>query len=441
MPAAPRPFDTAAFPESNREIVAVVSRILERRRDLLRAWAIAIAVITAIVFLIPSDYESVAHLMPPDKQQLDGLAAMMASAGEEKAGSAISNMVFDSLGLKSSGALYVGVLRSNTILDTLVDRFDLRKVYHCRYRNDARKRLSEQTEVTEDRKSGIIGITVTDRSPQRAQQMAAAYVEMLNQLTAQLNSSAAHRERLFIEDRLKTAKMDLEAADKDLSEFSSKNLTLDVKEQGKAMVAGAATLEGELIATESQLSGLEQIYTSNNVRVKALQARVDLLKQKLTQFRGDSQQAGADADSRSDIGISISRLPVLGVTYYDLYRRAKIQEVVFETLTKQYELSRIQEAKELPTIKVLDKPELPEHRSSPHRTRLIALGTLLSFVAIIGWVWAAYRWERIDPEDSRKAVILELRATLTAAAEPAWIRLRARLQHALGRVHPEREQE
>jgi uncharacterized protein involved in exopolysaccharide biosynthesis len=371
---------------------------------------VAFLMTTLIVLLIPSYYESTARLMPPDKPQLGGLASMLAAATEGEGGgnSAVNGLLADSLGVKSSGALYVGILRSDTILNQLVEKFDLRRVYHERYIVDARERLLSNTEVTEDRKSGIISITVTDHSRQRAALIAAAYVESLNELTAQLNTSAAHRQRLFIEDRLKSAKQELDAAEKDLSEFSSTNLTLDVKEQGKAMVEGAATLEEELIAAESQLSAVEQVYSINNVKARALQARIDLLKHKLAQLRGNGPLTSLANGDSDDFGISIAQLPSLGVSYYDLFRRAKIQEMVFETLTKQYELTKIQEAKELPSIKLLDKPEAPELKSGPPRTRIVLLVTILAFFASLAWVATRDVWRKTDPEDPRKAALLEL---------------------------------
>ncbi|MGA7382678.1 MAG: lipopolysaccharide biosynthesis protein [Terriglobales bacterium] len=430
-------FEASADRETTRGVVRLVSRMIEQKRMIGRVVTVAFALIAITAVLIPGDYESTARLMPPEKPKGEGIAAMLATSGGEggAANPAMGSFLADSLGLKGSGALYVGVLKSTTVQDTLVDQFDLRKVYRKRYRKDADKRLAENTDISEDRKSGIISITVTDHSPQRAQQLAAAYVTTLNQLSAQLNTSEAHRERLFLEERLVAVRQDLAAADKDLSEYSSKNLTLDVKEQGKAMVTGAATLEGELIATESQLSGLEQIYTPNNVRVRSLQARVDLLRKKLSELRGNGVALpSTPGNQNNDTGISLSQLPVLGVTYYDLYRRAKIQETVFEVLTKQYELAKVEEAKELPVIKLLDDPQLPEQSSGPPRVRIILIGTLLAFCAVVGWIWFEDRWERLDLDDPRKATILELSALASVALRPGFERFRPVLQRLARRT-------
>src|SRR6185312_14547545 len=121
---------------------------------------------------------------------------------------------------------------------------------------------------------------------------------------------------------------------------------------GKAMVDAAAALQGQLIAAQAQLSGLQQIYTDNNVRVRAAEAHVEELQKKLNELGGAGTQS--DLESNNSLYPSIRKLPLLGVTYADLYRQTKIQETVYELLTQQYELAKMQEAKEIPTVKVLD---------------------------------------------------------------------------------------
>lgn len=412
------------------------------RRFIAKAFAIGLLASAILSLLIPAKYESTTRIMPPEKQGLAGLAAMLAAAGTDKAGSLVGNMVSDAVGIKSSGALYIGVLKSTTVQNTLIDRFDLRKVYHVRYQKDAREELSDNTDISEDRKSGIISVTVTDRSRERAMQMARAYLDILNELTSQLNTSAAHRERLFIEDRLRAVKQDLDGASKDLSDFSSKNLTLDVKEQGKAMVEGAAALTGELIAAESQLSGLEQIYTSSNVRVRSLQARVTALKHKLSELRGSNVDAAdPNADTGGDFGISIAKLPALGVSYYDLYRRVRIQETVFEILTKQYELAKIEEAKELPSIKTLDEARLPETKASPKRTMITLLGGILAAILATAYIMFSVRLRTMSVSHPLNLFGLEVREGLaddwailqTYVPQPI-VRLASRLGARLSRV-------
>src|SRR5438105_7406356 len=276
--------------EDSRELQAERFRLLwDRRRFLFRAGAIGLLASTFVAFLIPKSYTSTAQLMPPDQQSSSALAMMAGMAA--KAGGGLGAVAGDLLGIKSSGALFIGVLRSETAQDRLVEKLDLRKVYGSRLIMDARRRLDENTSISEDRKSGIITISVTDHSPQRAAALANAYVDQLNTLVSELSTSSAHRERVFLDERLKVAKQDLDDASNQLAQFSSKNNTLDIQQEGKAMLDAAGTIAGELIAAQSQLEGLRQIYTDNNSRVRSLSARVSELRRQLEKLGGTQGNA------------------------------------------------------------------------------------------------------------------------------------------------------
>src|SRR6266571_9327994 len=242
-----------------------------RRRFFFRAVAVGLLVSTLVAFLIPKSYTSTTQLMPPDPQSTSGMAMMAAMAA--KAGGGLAGVAGDLLGLKSSGALFIGVLRSPTSQERLVQQFDLRKVYSKRLLTEARMKLDENTSISEDRKSGIITISVTDHSPQRATALANAYVDELNSRASELSTSSAHRERVFLEERLKVAKQNLDDASNQLAQFSSKNNTLDIQQEGKAMLDAAGTIAGEMIVAQSELEGLRQIYTDNNSRVHSRNAR------------------------------------------------------------------------------------------------------------------------------------------------------------------------
>src|SRR5208282_2880851 len=174
-----------------------------------------------------------------------------------------------------------------------------------------RKKLASRVTVVEDKKSGIINVTVEDRDRTRATAMARAYVEELNDLLARVNTSAASREREFLEKRLAAVHTELDQASKELSDFSSRNATLDPQDQGKAMLESAAMLQGQLIAAKSELSGLQQVYTSENVRVRSLQAHIAELEHQLNNLGGKSYAGATTLDSNS-LYPSIRQLPVLG---------------------------------------------------------------------------------------------------------------------------------
>jgi uncharacterized protein involved in exopolysaccharide biosynthesis len=402
--------------ETRTSLLPYLQLFWKHRRFLFRASLGACLASALIAALIPSRYHAITRLMPPDSQSMSGLGILAALSGGSMSGksglSGLTGLAGDLMGVKSSGALFVGIIRSESVQDRLVGQFNLRKGrFGLSKLEDARLYLAEHTDVSEDRKSGIISIGVTDRNPQRSAEMARAYVDELDRLVAQVSTSSARRERIFLEERLKTVKAELDSTAKNFSDFASKNTAIDIPAQGKAMVEAAATLQGRLIAAQAELSGLEQIYTSNNVRVRAAAARVNELQKKLNEVGGgDSQGNTKEADS---LYPSIRKLPVLGVTYADLYLQTKIQATVFELLTQQYELAKVQEAKEIPSVKVLDVAVVPTKKSGPPRLLISLLGAMLGFAAASIWVFAKNKWDRADPSDPRKLFAKEVVTTVS----------------------------
>lgn len=414
--------------EPGIDVVAKARTLWDERLLISRIVLACLLGATLVAFLLPKRYNATSKLMPPDNQSNSGLAMIAAMATKNtSAPSGLGSVAGDLLGMKSSGALFLGILGSETVQDRITDRFDLRKVYGFKYREDVRKKLNSRTAFEEDRKSGIISLTVADRDPQRAAAMAGAYVEELNKLVAQLSTSSAHKERVFLEERLVAVKRDLDQASQDFSQFSSKNKTLDIKEEARAMLQGAATLEGQLIALESQLRGLQAIYTDNNVRVRSVQARIAELHKQLDTIGGPSGPApGAPtASGKTDSSAqsqpasqsqfpSIRNLPILGATYADLYRRMTIQEAVYEALTQQYELAKVQEAKEIPSVKVLDAPLIPERKSFPPRLLIIVAGGFLGFIAACVFVFGKEHWSEVDSAEPGKVLVTEVLQTVNA---------------------------
>jgi len=409
----------------------------ERRRFLARAVVWGLAVSFLVAFMIPKRYDSITRLMPPDGQSGSGLAMLAAMAG--KSGLGMGSMAGNLLGLRSSGALFVDILRSRTVEDRIVGRFDLRKVYNDRYWVDARKDLGTYTEIAEDRKSEVITIRVTDRDPRRAALIAQAYVDELDHLVAEVSTSSARRERIFIEDRLTSVKQELDHASREFSQFASQNATLDITTQGKAMVEAAGRLQGELIASQSELEGLEQVYTTNNIRVRSLRARVDELSKQLDKLGGSGTGGNAIlAGSSGNLGEagsasafpSIRQLPILGVRWAELYRQTKIEETVYELLTQQYELAKIEEAKEIPTVKILDAADVPERKSTPHRTQIVLFGGLFSLLGAASWVVSRSIWNGAEADDPRKVLAQSIGQCLFESRTMVW--LRAHLKNGKG---------
>jgi capsule polysaccharide export protein KpsE/RkpR len=315
-------------------------------------------------------------------------------------------------------ALYEDLLKSGTVGGHLIDKFHLQQLYRKRYRFTTAKELARRTTITDDKKSGVITIAVEDTDPRRARDMAQAYLDELNNLLTQTSTSSARQERIFIESRLRSVGANLEQAQLALSDFSSKNSTVDIQEQTRGLVDAGARVQGELLVEQSGLQSLRQIYGDGNVRVRETEARIASLQHDLKTMTGSSAplRSGDDsadrttdtAEDKGELYPPLRQLPRLAVPYADLYRRVRVQETVFELLTQQYEMARIEEAKDVPVVSVIDPPGVPEKKSFPPRLLLILALTFLSFVAASTAILLRDRWSRVGSGDPRKRLAMEI---------------------------------
>jgi len=418
--AAPSSTATAP-PQANW--VTNATLLWDHRRVLAHITGTALVLSAVIAFILPKQYESVARLMPPDQQGSGSAALLAAVAGRALGGlGGLGSLAGGLLGGKTSTSLYIDLLHSRTVSDRIIDRFDLQHVYHKRYRIDTVKYLAHHTTVVDDKKSGVITLTFTDTDPVRARAIAEAYLEELNKTLITSSTSSARREREFIEKRLVTVKTQLHDAEEALSQFSSVNTTLDIKEQTHAMVDAAGKLQAELIVGQSELDSLEQIYGNENVRVRATRARVASLQHELAKLSGSSaalpnDTGTSDTDNTgkvesSSLYPSLRQLPRLAVPYAALYRNVRIQEIVFELLSQQYEMARIEEAKDTPVVSVFDPPLLPEKKSFPPRLVVILILTALANAAACFSVITRHRWGQVSEADPRRLLAEQIEASV-----------------------------
>jgi len=409
--------------------VTNVSVLWAHRRILVRGALLAFILSVAATLVIPKQYESTARIMPPENSGA-GTALLAAITGRSEL-SGLSGLASSLLGTRTTGPLFVDLLRSATVSNDLIDQFQLQRIYRKRYRVDTAKRLARRTVILEDKKSGVISITVKDSDPRRARDIAQAYLDELNLLVNRTNTSSARQERIFIGHRLDGALADLERAQKEMSEFSSTHTTIDIKEQTRAMVDAAAKLQGQLIFEQTELDSLMQIYGDENVRVRSARARVAELQRQLEKISGSSAsddgsstspENGAVLDRTSTEYPSLRQIPRLAVPYANIYRRVRVQETLYEMLSQQYELARIQEAKDVPVVRVIDFPGVPEKKSFPPRALFSLLATALISVALALRVLIRERWDQLRLDDPRK--VLFQRIAEDVAAHAQHVRLR-----------------
>ena len=393
--------ESTAVPALPVERILQTCRLLwDERRFLLRLLLAALSGSIVVSLILPPTYESTAVLIPSEPPTVGAMAklgglgniASLAAGGGEL------------LGMRTPEARFIAILRSRTVADRLIDRFGLMKVYGASLRESAWQMLANHTFIVGDRKTGLIALTVQDQDRYRAAQMVEGYIAELDRLSSELNIGAAHRERLFLEERVAVIKEQMDTSAQKLASFSSTHGVMAVDEQAKMMMESAARLQGQMTALEAQRQGLEQIYTPNNVRVRQIGAQIAVLKQQLRQLRGSP----ATPDSPPELLPSFAALPTLGVTYLNLWRENKILNTVYEVLTQQLELARVEEAKELPTVRVLDRANVAELRVRPRRKMIVVISCLLTLVLGVGWILVREKMRARDDQDPIKSLWIEI---------------------------------
>jgi capsule polysaccharide export protein KpsE/RkpR len=397
-----------AFPTTPHWIDAVEYALARWRR--LAFWTVVAALLATGLSFFICKFQATTQIMPPDSNSGGGLATLLPMLSRTS-NLPVSGFAGDLLGVKSTGALFSKVLQSQTVLDNQIDRFDLMKRFGLRYRDKTREKLMKRTDISEDKKSGVITVTYKDHDPVIAQQIANAYVEELNKVLARVSTSSARREKEFIEQRLSEEKKTLDDAEQRFSSFASKSMALDVPQQTRVQVEAVARLQGELIAARGELQSLQQIYADENPRVKSVRARISELERELAKLN-----TGAGSVDSANPYPPVSKLPSLGVQWTDLYRDTKIHETVYEMLTQQYESARIQEAKETPTAKVLDFASVPERRTPSPILVIVGGGLVGLLLAIFGVL--LQRWWSLLPASAAPRMLWN---TVRRRPEPlAW---------------------
>ena len=397
--------ESASDEEIGEALSLRITRLLRlfwvRRKTVLCILAAGILLSFLYAISRPTMYTSTTTLMSPDNSSSSpNLMSLLSSAGPA------AGMGSAALGMKTPGAIFIGILGSRSVQEGMVARFDLVHYYNAKYIEDACKQLAAATAIHEDPKNGIITISITATDPVFASKIAQGYVEELDHVVTRNSTSAARRERIFLEARLKEIKQDLDDSAKALSQFSTKNKTFDLAVQGKAMVDSGTRIQDQMIIARSELAALQQTYSEDNIRVRAARARIAELQSQMGNVLGATE--GDKNDVSGSSYPSIRELPALGVTYSDLARRVRVEEALWEALTRQYETARVQEEREIPTVRVLDAANVPQHKSSPIRRQIVIIGAMLSLLVACIYVLAASFWQGMDELDERKKLVTEI---------------------------------
>jgi len=386
-PATHDPQPTTHEVEADEISLLDLAIVLAKHKKLILGLPLVAAIIAVIVtLLMPNIYTGVTRILPPQQSQSTAAAMLIQLGG-------LADIAGQSLGIKNPNDLYVGMLKSRTVADTLIDRFGLKKVYDENTYHYARMELEKRTMVASGR-DGIIKVEVEDKDPKRAAAIANGYVEELYKLTQTLAVTEASQRRLFFERQLDQTRKNLANAEAAARQGLEKGGLVVIDAQGRGMVETTARLRGQIAVKEIQISAMRAFATGQNPDLKQAQHELEAMKEELAKMEGTA----SGRDKAGNVGKAD------GMDNLRLLRDVKYFETIFELLAKQYEIARIDEARDASLIQVLDKAVEPERKSKPKRALIVILSALVAGFITVSWAFVAEALEkaRRDPDGSSR---------------------------------------
>jgi len=368
--------------------------VILKRKYMIAGVTLACALITAVISLIMTPiYSADTKILPPQASG-SGISSQVLS----QLGGA-SGLIGSSLGISSTNDQYVGMLKSRTMYDWIIDKFGLMELYKAKYREDARTRLGNSVTIKSG-KDEIITVSVEDKDPKRAAEMANAFIEKLKEMTQTFAVTEASKRRLFFEEQLGKVKEDLIQSEVAMQSYQEKTGAISMDEQAKAVIESIAALRAQVAAKEVELKVMK---TYSEPRNPDLQKSEEALKGMKEELQKLETKSGENPDPLAPTG----RIPEIGTDYVRKLRELKYQETLFELMANQYEIARVDEARDATVIQVLDKAVPPGKKAKPRRTFMVALATFSGFfIAIFAAFFMDFMGNLSADEENRKMIEL-----------------------------------
>lgn len=351
--------------------IAIV--IAKHKKSVLLTPVLVAFAAALLTFALPKSYTATTRLLPPQQAQ-SGAAALLSQLG------GISAMAGAAGGLKNPNDLYIGMLTSRTVGDRLVARFKLSEVYDIASWEKTRNKLRERSQISSGR-DGLIVISVDDRSPERSAQMANAYVGELMRLTKLLAVTEAAQRRVFFEHQLQATKDKLANAESKLKNSLERNGVVSVDGESRAIVETVGRLRAQASAKEIQLGAMQSVVTPSNPAYRQIQAELSSLRAELSKLENGRPDLAASAAAGA------TETQKTGLENIKGLRDVKYYQMLYELLAKQYEVARLDEAKDAAIIQVLDEAVIPERKSKPRRVLIVLTAAFLALLGAIAFAF------------------------------------------------------
>lgn len=363
--------------KENKEEINLIDLVivLAKRKKLIIRFTLAVAILAIILSLIwPPTYKAETKILPPQQ----GTSTLASQFLSQLGGAAM--VVGGMLPIKTPAELCIGLLKSNTVIDRIIDRFDLMKLHKTKSREKTREKVLGTLKAKEDKKTGMIIIGVEDRDPKRSALLTNAFVEELKNINKGLAVTEASQRRLFFEEQLQDVKVSLTKAEEDMKIFQEKTGVLQAESQAKAVIENIALLRAQIAAKEVELRVLKTYSTQNNPDLYKAEEGLKAMRAELAKLE---TKGGNGHNPLMPTG----RMPAVGTEYLRKLRELKFNETLYELLLKQYELAKLDEARDATVIQVVDKAQPPERRYKPKRKLMVIALTFSAFFCSIFYVF------------------------------------------------------
>ena len=399
--------DNIAVPQAETEVslLDITVLLVKNKRFIIRFVLGSVLLAVVVVFLLPVQYEGTTVLLPPTQSTSMASALLGQSGGIGSIGSlGALGALAGGFGLKSQTDLYIAFLKSRTVEDAMIQHFGLMGEYRLKRMSDARKEFERRATIKAGTKDGLIRITIEDRDPKRAAELANGYVQEFRTLSASLAVTEAARRRLFFEQQLQPAKENLAAAEEAMRKTQQSTGVLQIDSQAKALIESVTLLRAQIVAKQVQIQGMRSFAAEDNPDLLLAKEQLAALQKQFEHYAGSQHDAG------SDIVLSKGRVTGSGLEYLRRYRDLKYNETVYELLIKGLEIAKLDEAKEGEIVQVVDPAVPADRRSSPHRTIILLAVTVLAVFFAMFWVVVRQGLQRILelPENRRRLEAIKL---------------------------------
>lgn len=365
MPTNQLNSDAIAAEASGNSLLFLL-RLMAKRGRMIWTAILAIVLLAVVIALcLPNHYTASAVILPP-QQSPSAAAAMMAQLGSLGAMASAAG----GLNVKNPNDQQVALLKSRTVEDAMAARFQLQRLYRCKYLSTTRKRWERATKIDPGVKDGLIRLEVTDVDPRRAADLANAWVEEYRRFTATLAITEASQRRLFFERQLNAAREDLVHAEEDMKQTEQRTGVIEIEGQARAMIASAAVLRAQVAAKQVELRAMREFAADQNPDLQRAQSELMALEGQLAKMDAASDR------NEGDLVAPKGTVTQAGLDYTRALREVKYREAIQDLLTRQYEGARVDEARQGALVQVVDPAAVPDRPSSLYRIWIV-LGALV----------------------------------------------------------------